>query len=265
MRRSAGHPSRSPEWNTGRHRVSPRGRPVLDSCGRRPDRPKRPAPRHPNVTNGAPSMTRARTLLGLAAASAAVLALAACSSGDSAPTRGEAGGTGDEYGLVKAGTLTVATEGTYRPFSYHEDGSGDLVGYDVEVAGGRRRQARPRDRVPGDPVGRDLRGPRRRPLRRDRATRSRSTPSARSSTSSASRTPSRRASSSSRRATRRSRASTTSPARPPRSRSRATGTSSHRVRARTSRPSRAGRRPSRCSSRAASTRPSTTSSPSSTT
>ena len=29
--------------------------------------------------------------------------------------------------------LVVGTEGTYRPFSYHEDGSGDLVGYDVEV------------------------------------------------------------------------------------------------------------------------------------
>ena len=39
----------------------------------------------------------------------------------------------DEYGLVTAGTLTVATEGTYRPFTYHEDGSGDLVGYDVEI------------------------------------------------------------------------------------------------------------------------------------
>jgi L-cystine transport system substrate-binding protein len=77
--------------------------------------------------------SRARTLLGLAAASAAVFALAACSSG--APeASGGASAAGDEYGLVKAGTLTVATEGTYRPFSYHDDGSGDLVGYDVEVA-----------------------------------------------------------------------------------------------------------------------------------
>ena len=78
-------------------------------------------------------MPRTRTLLGLAAASAAVIALAACSSG----TSGSAEGTdaaGDEYGLVTAGTLTVATEGTYRPFSYHEDGAGDLVGYDVEIA-----------------------------------------------------------------------------------------------------------------------------------
>ncbi|WP_430644846.1 amino acid ABC transporter substrate-binding protein [Agromyces sp. GXS1127] len=76
-------------------------------------------------------MTRTRNLLGLAAASAAVLALAACSSGGSGTTGSDAG---DEYGLVQAGTLTVATEGTYRPFSYHEDGSGDLIGYDVEVA-----------------------------------------------------------------------------------------------------------------------------------
>lgn len=38
-----------------------------------------------------------------------------------------------EYTLVNPGTLTIATEGTYKPFTYHEDGSGDLVGYDVEI------------------------------------------------------------------------------------------------------------------------------------
>ena len=78
-------------------------------------------------------MSRTRTILGVAAASAALLALAACSSGDGG-SGSDASGAGDEYGLVKAGTLTVATEGTYRPFSFHEDGSGDLVGYDVEIA-----------------------------------------------------------------------------------------------------------------------------------
>jgi len=36
------------------------------------------------------------------------------------------------YQLVDDGVLTVATEGTYRPFTFHEQG-GDLVGYDVEV------------------------------------------------------------------------------------------------------------------------------------
>ncbi|MFC5432733.1 amino acid ABC transporter substrate-binding protein [Microbacterium suwonense] len=43
-------------------------------------------------------------------------------------------GAGADYGLVKGGTLTVATEGTYRPFSFHADGgTGDLTGFDVEV------------------------------------------------------------------------------------------------------------------------------------
>jgi cystine transport system substrate-binding protein len=80
-------------------------------------------------------MSRARTLLGLAAASVVVVALAACSSGAPTASEGTDAATGDnDYGLVNAGTLTVATEGTYRPFSFHDDGSGDLVGYDVEVA-----------------------------------------------------------------------------------------------------------------------------------
>ncbi|HEY1104944.1 MAG TPA: amino acid ABC transporter substrate-binding protein [Agromyces sp.] len=77
---------------------------------------------------------RARTLLGLAAASLAVVALAACSSGGSNDAGTDASAKGDEYGLVTPGTLTVATEGTYKPFTYHEGGAGDLVGYDVEVA-----------------------------------------------------------------------------------------------------------------------------------
>lgn len=74
---------------------------------------------------------RARTLLGLAAASLAVVALAACSS--SAPAASDSAAD-DEFGLVTAGTLTVATEGTYPPFTYHEGGAGELIGYDVEVA-----------------------------------------------------------------------------------------------------------------------------------
>ncbi len=36
--------------------------------------------------------------------------------------------------VQESGVLTVGTEGTYRPFSFHADGSGDLIGYDVEVA-----------------------------------------------------------------------------------------------------------------------------------
>jgi len=72
-------------------------------------------------------MSRNRALLTATAASAALLALTGCGSS------GEAGGPGEEFGLVSGDTLTVATEGTYRPFSYHDE-SGELVGYDVEVA-----------------------------------------------------------------------------------------------------------------------------------
>ncbi|RPF19557.1 amino acid ABC transporter substrate-binding protein [Myceligenerans xiligouense] len=70
-------------------------------------------------------MTSIRAFATAATASIALLVLGACSSGGSDDDGG--------LGLVTGGTLTVATEGTYRPFSYHDD-SGELVGYDVEVA-----------------------------------------------------------------------------------------------------------------------------------
>jgi len=44
-----------------------------------------------------------------------------------------AGDDAPAYTLVTDGTLTVATEGTYKPFSYHDE-TGELVGYDVEVS-----------------------------------------------------------------------------------------------------------------------------------
>jgi len=34
----------------------------------------------------------------------------------------------------KAGVLAVGTEGTYRPFTYHQNGTGGLTGFDVEIA-----------------------------------------------------------------------------------------------------------------------------------
>jgi len=72
----------------------------------------------------------------------ASLILTACSaSTDGATVEPSAGATGAATAqdtsladVQKAGELVVGTEGTYRPFSYHEDGSGDLTGYDVEVA-----------------------------------------------------------------------------------------------------------------------------------
>ncbi|WP_205761491.1 amino acid ABC transporter substrate-binding protein [Arthrobacter mobilis] len=75
---------------------------------------------------------RVSALLG---AAALVLAAAACGSpaesGGTAPPRAALGTTLQQ--VRDAGVLRVGTEGTYRPFSYHEDGAGGLTGYDVEV------------------------------------------------------------------------------------------------------------------------------------
>jgi len=75
-------------------------------------------------------------LFALTAATA--LALTGCGGGsdDAAGTAGAAGGSSDGLTLQQvqdAGKLVVATEGTYRPYSFHADGSGDLTGYDVDV------------------------------------------------------------------------------------------------------------------------------------
>lgn len=71
-----------------------------------------------------------RRILTLAVIAALAAPLVACSGGAAAPSESAAG---DDFGLLTPGTLTVATEGTYRPFTFHEDGSGPLVGYDVEI------------------------------------------------------------------------------------------------------------------------------------
>lgn len=79
------------------------------------------------------TLTRTTALAGL------ILALAACSAtGDDAgaATTSDPSGQSADTSLtdvLESGTLTVGTEGTYRPFSFHENGSGDLTGYDVEV------------------------------------------------------------------------------------------------------------------------------------
>lgn len=75
-------------------------------------------------------MRRHRAILATATATLTALALAACGgSGDGS----DDAAAGSDLNLVSDGTLTVATEGTYRPFTFH-DSSGELVGYDVEVA-----------------------------------------------------------------------------------------------------------------------------------
>lgn len=76
-------------------------------------------------------MSSPRTLALVLAASA--LTLAACSSEGGTDGDAQTAGGDSAYGLASEGTLVVGTEGTYRPFTYHEGGSGELVGYDIEV------------------------------------------------------------------------------------------------------------------------------------
>lgn len=73
-----------------------------------------------------------RRLSVLGAAAAAALVLAGCST--SSPSESEtSAGANTLQDIQEAGVITVGTEGTYRPFSFHEDGTGDLTGYDVEI------------------------------------------------------------------------------------------------------------------------------------
>ncbi|MET4060701.1 cystine transport system substrate-binding protein [Arthrobacter sp. UYP6] len=68
-----------------------------------------------------------KTVAALALA-AASLTLAACGSGSAGTAAGN-----QLDGIREAGTIVVGTEGTYRPFSFHEGGTGNLTGYDVEI------------------------------------------------------------------------------------------------------------------------------------
>jgi cystine transport system substrate-binding protein len=73
---------------------------------------------------------------GATAAAALALALAGCTTSDSEPGGSGATSDGTDPSLSEvqdAGVLVVGTEGTYRPFSYHDEGSGELTGYDVEL------------------------------------------------------------------------------------------------------------------------------------
>ena len=81
-------------------------------------------------------MTSTTALRGATVLVGLALCLAACSSGGSDETSAD-GSAGVDTSLAdvqEAGVLVVATEGTYRPFSFHAGGSGDLTGFDVEIA-----------------------------------------------------------------------------------------------------------------------------------
>lgn len=79
-------------------------------------------------------MKRTRlSVIGLIAA--AGLALAGCGSASTTPaSSAPAAGADTSLSDVKsAGVLKVGTEGTYKPFTFHANGSGELTGYDVEI------------------------------------------------------------------------------------------------------------------------------------
>jgi cystine transport system substrate-binding protein len=64
-----------------------------------------------------------------------LVGLAACGGGsDSTGGSSEETAKGASLASIQdEGVLTVGTEGTYKPFTFHEGGAGDLTGYDVEV------------------------------------------------------------------------------------------------------------------------------------
>ena len=74
--------------------------------------------------------------LAIAGLAASALLLTGCGSDGGSDTAGSAESSADGTSLQEirdAGVITVGTEGTYRPFTFHEGGTGDLTGYDVEV------------------------------------------------------------------------------------------------------------------------------------
>jgi cystine transport system substrate-binding protein len=81
------------------------------------------------------SRTPARRLAIAGTMTTLLVGLAACGGGsDSAGGSGEEPAEGASLASIKEdGVLTVGTEGTYRPFTFHEGGTGDLTGYDVEI------------------------------------------------------------------------------------------------------------------------------------
>jgi cystine transport system substrate-binding protein len=63
-----------------------------------------------------------------------LVGLAACGGSDSSGGSSEESAKGASLAAIQEeGVLTVGTEGTYRPFTFHEGGTGDLTGYDVEI------------------------------------------------------------------------------------------------------------------------------------
>jgi len=74
-------------------------------------------------------------LISLVAATALALSACAPAEPDLTPSGGNpaAGADTSLADVQAAGKLVIGTEGTYKPFTFHEDGTGDITGYDVEI------------------------------------------------------------------------------------------------------------------------------------
>lgn len=77
------------------------------------------------------SAARRTTVVAVVLALAA-LVLTACSNSSSHPGSEKQGVSLQD--VKSKGVLTIGTEGTYPPFTFHDQGSGALTGYDVDVA-----------------------------------------------------------------------------------------------------------------------------------
>ncbi|EUJ30758.1 cystine ABC transporter substrate-binding lipoprotein [Listeria floridensis FSL S10-1187] len=69
-----------------------------------------------------------KKILALLLTSVIAVVLAACSSGDSSSSK-----ENEMTKIEKSGTITVGTEGTYRPFTFHDEDTNKLTGFDVDV------------------------------------------------------------------------------------------------------------------------------------
>lgn len=84
-----------------------------------------------------------KKVLGLSMIGLLILILAACGSSDEGSTDQSEGTSGDDGSseetqslyeeIQEKGVLTIGTEGTYAPYTFHNDAD-ELTGYDVEVA-----------------------------------------------------------------------------------------------------------------------------------
>ena len=71
-------------------------------------------------------------IIALLTAVLALSLLAGCGGSDESGDAEKSAATGTWAAVEESGVLTVGTEGTYSPYSYHDDND-ELVGYDVEL------------------------------------------------------------------------------------------------------------------------------------